>query len=52
MKTKQEIETKLKEIKADKRLGYPTATIVENAVLALTQLSLEKQRNTLEWVLN
>ena len=51
MKTKKEIEKKMKEIEADKRINYPTATISENAPLALIQLHLETQRDVLKWVL-
>lgn len=48
---KEEIEKKLAELKADERLYYPTATVFANAPLALIQLSLSSQINTLEWVL-
>ena len=51
MKTKKEIEKKMKEIEADKRINYPTATISENAPLALIQLHSETQRDILKWVL-
>ena len=51
MKTKEEIQEKLNEILSDERLSYPIATIVENAPLALIQLSQESKRDTLRWVL-
>jgi len=51
MKSKKEIEKRLKEIESDERLGRPPATTVENATLALTQMSLEAARDTLKWVL-
>ena len=52
MKTENEIREKLEEITKDERLGYKTATIVENAPLALIQLSLETKRDVLKWVLD
>ena len=52
MKSKKEIEKRLKEIESDERLGRPPATTVENATLALTQMSLEAARDTLKWVLD
>ena len=52
MKTvKDIIDDKLNEIVSDERLSYPTATIVENAPLALIQLELSTKRDTLLWVL-
>ncbi len=51
MKSEKEIRKQLKKIESDKRLSYPTATIVENAPLALIQLELEMKRDTLKWVL-
>ena len=51
MKTKTEIEKKLKETESDERLGYPTATVFANAPLALIQTQLETLRSTLKWVL-
>lgn len=52
LKTENEIREKLEEITKDERLGYKTATIVENAPLALIQLSLETKRDVLKWVLD
>ena len=52
MKTKQEIVTKLYEVRQDDRLLLPTATILENAPLALEQLVLETWRDALRWVLS
>lgn len=51
MKNEKEVKKKLKKIESDERLSYPTATIVENAPLALIQLELEMKRDTLKWVL-
>ncbi|MBT6051745.1 MAG: hypothetical protein HOG49_33495 [Candidatus Scalindua sp.] len=51
MKTKKEIQDKLKELKGDERLGYPAATVFANAPLALIQLGLESEIGILKWVL-
>lgn len=51
MKTREQIEAKLRQIEADERLGYKTATVFENAPLALVQTSLKAQRDILKWVL-
>lgn len=51
MKTKDQIREKIKELESDERLSYPVATVVENAPLALIQLSLETQIGMLKWVL-
>lgn len=51
MKTKDQIREKIKELESDERLSYPVATVVENAPLALIQLSLETQIDMLKWVL-
>lgn len=48
---KGQIEKRLVEIKADDRLEGPTATVFENAPLALMQLKLETMAQTLQWVL-
>ncbi len=48
---KSAIQKKLDEVQADERLSYPTATIAENAPLALEQLTLETWRSALRWVL-
>jgi len=42
------LESKLAELKSDERLTYPTATILENAPLALIQLGMESQIHLLE----
>lgn len=42
------ISERLNEIKSDERLSYPTATVFENAPLALIQLGLESRINELE----
>lgn len=51
MKTKQELEAKLKEIEEDERLNYPLATITINAPLALIQLGLTSKADILRWIL-
>ena len=38
---KQEVIKWVKNWQSDERLGYPTATIIENAPLAMIQLALE-----------
>ena len=52
MKTKKEIEKKLKKVESDERLHYPTADVFSNAPLALIQVSLESQRDILKWILS
>lgn len=47
MKTQAQIE----EVMADERLGYPTATVFENAPLAMVQLELETKRDLLREIL-
>ncbi len=51
MKTEKEIKAELKKLEADERLSYKTATIVENAPLALIQLEMETNIAALKWVL-
>lgn len=51
MDIKEKAEAKIAELKADKRMYYPTANIQINAPLALIQFSMETQLNTLEWLL-
>ena len=51
MKTIEEIKKELNRAKGDERLKSPTATIVENAPLALIQLELETTIRVLKWVL-
>jgi len=48
---KYDLERRIREIENDERLKYKTATIVENAPLALIQLSLEIELKTLKKVL-
>lgn len=48
---KQEIRKRIDEILADERLSYPSATVFENAPLALIQLSLEVELHTLQKVI-
>lgn len=52
MRTKDEVTEKLRELKSDERLGYPYATIAENAPLALVQTSLKSQARALRWILD
>jgi len=51
MRTQREIEKRLAKVLADERLSYPSATIRENAPLALIQVELETERNLLYWML-
>ena len=51
LRPQSEIEAKLKELESDVRLTYKTATVFENAPLALIQLELESKINMLKWVL-
>ena len=51
MRRFRNIETGLDETKKDERLSYPTATVFENAPLALVQCGLENQVRALKWVL-
>ena len=51
MKTGEEIKARLQKVCSDERLSYPTATIFENAPLAMIQLALETERHILQWVL-
>lgn len=52
MKKKKEIQAKIDEFSKDERLSYPSATVIENAPLALIQLELETKIYTLKWVLS
>jgi len=51
MQTIEKIKKQLYKAKGDDRLKSPTATIVENAPLALVQLELETTIRVLKWVL-
>jgi hypothetical protein len=51
MKTKKEIEDRIKEIQSDERISYPTANVFVNAPLALIQTGLESTLATLKLVL-
>lgn len=51
MKTKEEIESYLAQIKSDPRLSYPPAKISINAPLALIQTGLDAWVAALEWTL-
>ncbi len=46
------LQEKIKEIESNDLLSYPTATIFENAPLAMTQLSLKAKADILKWVLS
>lgn len=48
---RKNVEEALAEIQDDERLGYPTATVVENAPLALIQCGLENQVRAIKYVL-
>lgn len=47
----RKIKERLDMVEGDERLGYPTATVFENAPLALIQCGLENQRSALMYVL-
>jgi hypothetical protein len=47
----KKIKDELARIEKDERLSYPTATVFENAPLALAQCGLENQAKVLKWVL-
>ncbi len=49
--TDDQIKARIKEILADDRLAYKTATIFGNAPLALIQITMETELHTLEKVL-
>lgn len=51
MLKQDKIKTRVKEILADDRLAYKTATIFTNTPLALFQLQMEVELHTLEKVL-
>ena len=51
MKTEKLIQKRIDEILADERLSYKSATVFENAPLALIQLSLEVELHTLQNIL-
>jgi hypothetical protein len=51
MKTREEIEKRIAELKADERLGYPSANVFTNAPLALIQVALKNEIMALNWVL-
>ena len=51
-KEKNEIKKKLNRVLNDERLWYECADVYSNAPLALIQMGLETERDTLLWVLN
>lgn len=51
MRTESEILAALAKVEADSRLRQKSATVFENAPLALIQLELETKRDVLRWVL-
>jgi len=51
MKTREEIEKRIAELKADERLSYPPANVFTNAPLALIQVALKNELMALNWVL-
>lgn len=48
---KEQIKARIKEILSDERLSYKTATVFENAPLALIQLQMETELHTLQKVI-
>ena len=52
MKTQSEIGARLYDVLTTPQLNYPKANIVTNTPLALVQLELETERDTLLWVLS
>ena len=52
MKTREELEERLAKIEADDRIHYSPALVQVNAPLALEQVALKKEANTLRWVLD
>jgi len=51
LRSVEEIEAKIAEIKSDERMSYPAATVFANAPLALIQTGMENQLAILKWVL-
>ena len=51
MKDKIDIKNKIKELKADDRYKQKPALVQINAPLALIQVDIQAQIDTLEWVL-
>lgn len=51
MKSAEEIQEKIDQILADERMSYKTATVFENAPLALIQHAMTTELHTLQWVL-
>lgn len=51
MRTKEEILQRIKEIEADERYSYPSASTDENVTLALIQVDMEATVRALKWVL-
>lgn len=52
MKTKEQIQAWIKDLRADTRLKQPAATVFENAPLAMIQLALETKIATLKEVID
>lgn len=51
MQTQKAVEKKLSDVLKDERLHYPAANPAVNAPLALIQVALATERDTLKWVL-
>jgi hypothetical protein len=51
VKTEEQIKERIKEVDADERLHYPSASVFVNAPLALIQIELAIRLQTLKWVL-
>lgn len=51
MRSKEEIEWRIQEIKGDSRYSYPPVLVQINAPLALEQVAMKCKVQALEWVL-
>jgi len=51
VRNRDEIETMIARIEADKRNSYPPASTFENAPLALIQVELKAQVSALRWAI-
>lgn len=52
MKTKEQVEKQITDLKENPCYSYETAVVFSNAPLALIQCELEAKVTALEWVLN
>lgn len=51
MKTESSIRNRIATLLGDDRLHYRSATVFENAPLALIQIQMETEINVLSWIL-